>query len=332
MTIVVIGLGSMGRRRIRLIHKIKPDSILIGVDGKEDRQIEAERACEQMGFTLSVYSSVSEIPDSSSIDAAIVSTSPLSHGAIISECLRNGWHVFTEINLVADGYDENIKLAKDHGLTLYLSSTPMFRREISYITETVHEFHGRVNYCFHVGQYLPDWHPWEDYKNFFAGQKTTNGCREIMAIELPWMIRCFGEIDHVECINNRQTNLNIDYQDCYNILVKHDSGNTGVFVVDVVCRPPVRSLEVYGDGVYVSWDGRPDGVRCYDKKVGAMIPVDLYGEIEQQEGYNSMIIENAYEAELLDFLGVIRGEKEQKYGFDQDRKLLKLIDHIEGLD
>ena len=35
-----------------------------------------------------------------------------------------------------------------------------------------------------LGQYLPDWHPWESYKSFFVSNKKTNGCRELFAIEL----------------------------------------------------------------------------------------------------------------------------------------------------
>ena len=38
MKIVVIGLGSMGKRRIRLIKEMYPDYTVVGIDGREDRR------------------------------------------------------------------------------------------------------------------------------------------------------------------------------------------------------------------------------------------------------------------------------------------------------
>ncbi len=45
-------------------------------------------------------------------EAAIVSTSPASHADIIQICLKSKCHVFTELNLIDDGYCENISLAE----------------------------------------------------------------------------------------------------------------------------------------------------------------------------------------------------------------------------
>ena len=50
-------------------------------------------------------------------------------GAIIGELLDLGLPVFTELNLVDDGYDANIAKAKAKGVPLFLSSTMLYRRE-----------------------------------------------------------------------------------------------------------------------------------------------------------------------------------------------------------
>ena len=50
-----------------------------------------------------------------------------------------------------------------------MSSTLQYRKEIQFIKEEVKKVSGKVNYIYHVGQYLPDWHPWENYKDFFVG-------------------------------------------------------------------------------------------------------------------------------------------------------------------
>ena len=38
MRIVVIGLGSMGKRRVRLILEMYPDHTIYGIDSKEERK------------------------------------------------------------------------------------------------------------------------------------------------------------------------------------------------------------------------------------------------------------------------------------------------------
>ena len=40
MNILMIGLGSMGKRRIRLIQELFPEASVYGVDGREDRRDE----------------------------------------------------------------------------------------------------------------------------------------------------------------------------------------------------------------------------------------------------------------------------------------------------
>ena len=45
MNIVVIGLGSMGKRRIRLIKELYPEYSIVGIDGRKDRR---DNAAEQL--------------------------------------------------------------------------------------------------------------------------------------------------------------------------------------------------------------------------------------------------------------------------------------------
>ena len=177
MNIVVIGLGSMGKRRIRLIKELYPEYSIVGIDGRKDRR---DNAAEQ--FYINTFMSIEEL--NTTIDCAFICTSPLSHASIIKECLQRKWHVFTELNLIDAGYTENMQLAKENGCTLFLSSTFFYREEIKYIRSKITP-EKKWNYIYHIGQYLPDWHPWENYNEFFIGDKRTNGCREIMAIELP---------------------------------------------------------------------------------------------------------------------------------------------------
>lgn len=319
MNVAVIGLGSMGKRRIRLMKELYPEFNIIGIDGREDRRQETS---EQ----FSIYCSDQLAKVEQNLDCVFVCTSPLSHSAIIRDALSRGLHVFTELNLVDDGYDENTKLAKDKNVTLFLSSTFFYREEIDYISSKVTGFDW--NYIYHIGQYLPDWHPWENYKDFFLGDKRTNGCREIMAIELPWLVRTFGEVEKINVMSDKMSDLNIDYNDNFMVQFKHLNGNKGTLVVDVVSPIAVRKLEVYKENEYLTWNGTPESLFEFNKEKKELEKVVLSEEPEHINGYSTFVIENAYKNEIREFFEVVHNRKTPLYGFEQDKNILRLIDSI----
>lgn len=322
MNIVVIGLGSMGKRRIRLLKEMYSEYSIMGVDGREDRRKEANEM-----FGIETFEAIGQARDTKRIDNAFVCTSPLSHNAIIKECLENGWNVFTEINLVIDGYQENMKLAEKKGIKLFLSSTFFYREEIKKIRKEL-EGKSNLNYIYHVGQYLPDWHPWENYEDFFIGDKRTNGCREIMAIELPWIVETFGRVKEIHSISDHMTKLNISYDDNYMIQLMHENGNKGILIIDVVTPCAVRKFEVYGEDTYVKWDGVPESVKVFNALSKKVEEVQMLEQSEHRDGYSAFIVENAYKNEIREFMDVVLNGKKPIYGFEQDLDILKLITRI----
>lgn len=324
MKIIVIGLGSMGRRRIRLIKKINPDIMVVGVDTNLSRcrQVEDE-------FGIQTIPDLKSALDDIHPDCVIISTPPLAHAGIIEQCLREGCNVFTELNLVSDGYAKNITLAKENNKILFISSTFLYREEIKYITQRVQESNGIVSYIYHVGQYLPDWHPWEQLDEYFVSNKRTNGCRELFAIELPWIIQAFGNIVSCQHVSDKMTELPVSYNDNYMLILSHENGNKGVLVVDVVSRKAVRNLEVYSEDLYLTWDGTPRGLMEYDHKNKESNMIKLYDTVDQQSGYEKFIVENGYQAELEAFFDMINGRGKSLYTFEDDYNTLKIIDKIE---
>ena len=315
----------MGKRRIRLLSEHQGITIF-GIDNNPGR---CQEVIEKFGIRC--FSSISEAVSLEQIDAAMICTSPLSHAGIIKECLTNNLHVFTEINLVSDGYEENMALAKSKGLVLFLSSTFLYQSETLKIIERVKSANvSKLNYLYHVGQYLPDWHPWESYNNYFIGNPRTNGCREILTIDLPWIVTAFGDIKSVQVMKSKNTNLNIEYNDNYLVMLEHESGAKGVFAVDVVARKAVRHFEVYGEDLHVIWEGTPESLVEYriDKKEDIKL---LIGEtVEHMEGYSSLIDEKPYRDEIKAFLAAINDGKKPMWDFEKDLTLLKVIDTIEN--
>lgn len=328
MKIAVIGLGSMGKRRIRLIKNILGENVEIyGVDSNEKRCIEVKNE-----YGVVCVSDLSILLDEKLIDAAFIATSPLAHASLITTCLEHGIHVFTELNLVDTDYEKNIALAKRNNKVLFLSSTMLYRKEIQYIARCIKEADCSVNYTYHVGQYLPDWHPWDVLEEFFISKKATNGCRELFAIELPWIVNVFGRIVKYDVVKSKASKLPIDYADNYLLLIEHETGHKGVLAVDVISREAVRELSVFGEDIFLKWNGTTHGLVCKNLKSGNMDTINLYVDMQAEhiEGYSSNIIENAYADEIRNFFATINESDLPRYSFTQDKEILKLIDEIEA--
>ncbi len=327
MKLLIVGLGSMGKRRARLSRGMfasrGQDLTIAGVDSAPARREEAL----SLKLVDTAYASIQEAVDSAAPEAALVCTSPLSHAAIISELLDAGLPVFTELNLVRDGYEENMAKAREKGLLLFLSSTMLYRRETQYIKSQVAEFGRPVHYIYHIGQYLPDWHPWENYKNFFVGNARTGGVREIFGIDLPWLLDAFGPVAHLTVQTDTISQLGLPYPDCATLLLRHENGNQGVLAADVVSPKAVRSFECFGDGLHLFWEGNPKAL--YRFADGEKQPVNTYESFTHDARYSDNIVENAYVDELDNFFAALAGQQQPRWSFEKDLAAIDLMDAVE---
>ena len=320
--VVVVGLGSMGRRRIRLMRNLQEPVQIVGVDFSPLRRANAEAE-----FELTTFESLNQAMCAFAPEFAFVCTSPLSHGDVVIDCLSCGLHVFTEINLVGDWYEQATSMAKAKSLCLFISSTFLYRKEVEYIAKEVNG--SPVNYIYHSGQYLPDWHPWESYKSYFVSDKRTNACREIFAIELPWITHVFGEIESLSVMRSKDSSLDIDFCDTYIISARHKTGSKGVFCQDIVSRKGVRRLEVFSENKHIFWDGTPDSLRTYDISRKRLDHVVLYDCSVRDPRYGETIIEDAYLSEIVEFFLYVENKCRPRHTFTADRKILDMIDAIE---
>ena len=325
--ILIVGLGSMGKRRARLTRGLRPALTIVGVDSTESRRAEAE------SLGIKAYASIDEAVAAEQPDAALVCTAPISHAGIIKTLLGHGLPVFTELNLVDDGYAENQALAAEKGVPLFLSSTMLYRGETQYIKAQAQQFMEstgkKVNYIYHIGQYLPDWHPWENYKNFFVGDKRTGGVREIFGIDLPWLWDAFGPVKSVYAEKDKISALEVDYPDSYFVTLRHENGVKGVLAVDVVSPKAVRNFECFGEGIHLFWEGNPRSLYAFDHDKGEKIPVNTYESFEHDSRYSDNIVENAYVDELANFFAVVEQGAAPRWSFEKDQQIIDLIEKIE---
>lgn len=325
MKIIVIGLGSMGRRRARLLQRIG-DNEIVGVDLSDERRENAE---DELGIIT--YGTLEDAMRDESVEAAVICTPPLSHASFVEKCLDCGLHVFTELNLVKDGYEENGAKARENGLVWFPSSTFLYRKEIEKIKELI-GVKPMGAWTYHVGQYLPDWHPWESYQDFFVADARTSGVRELLAIELPWLVDIFGPIKETRCFTQKISALDLPYQDTIIVAVEHKGGTIGALLVDVVCRTAVRDFSFTSEDCYIRWDGSPTGLRVLDIASQKMMDVDVYGSdgAEQRGEYARFIVEDAYASELMAFVEAVEHGASLRWTLEEDGRILGIIDDLEN--
>jgi len=316
----------MGKRRIRILRFLYPDIVLLGVDTREDRQKEvADTYGIQTGIDF--YQSFQQF----SPDAVFICSSPLSHATFVLHALKAGVHTFSEINLNSSGYDQIIRSAKKKNMIAFLSSTALYRKEMEWIIRKVGG--KKMAYRYHVGQYLPDWHPWESYSDFFVASKETNAVRELMAIEFPWIFKAFGKMVDYSIIKGRVSKLDFGYPDVFHIIFRHGSGTMGTITIDCVSIKACRHLEVYSDEHYYYWRGLPDSLETYSRYEKKMIPVSLYDDVIHEDQYDANIIENPYIEEIKEFfLTVKNASHTARFSYAQDMEVLKIIDKIEACE
>ena len=297
---------------------------IVGVNRSAERRAQAEKE-----FGIRTFETLAEAIAAAKPQAAFLCTAPASHGPAVMACIEAGLDVFMEINLLGGWYAEAAAKSKERGVKLFISSTPVYRREMRYVAEAVKV--GPVNYLYHGGQYLPDWHPWEDYHNFFAAKKETNGCREILCVELPWIEMAFGRIESVQVMSGQMTSLDIDFPDHYMIAIRHEGGCKGMYCQDIVSRKGLRRLEVFSEKLHIFWEGTPDSLAAYDLEAKTLKPVRLYDDVVQDGRYNANIIENAYADEIRAFFDYVEKGVTPPYTFEEDAHTLDVVDEIEGL-
>lgn len=322
MKFLVVGLGSMGKRRIRNLQQIKAGDIL-GFDPVKERRREVEKR-----FNIKTFNSFEEAMKEEP-DAIIVSTPPDLHVKYGMEAVKNGKHFFLEASVVDWGMDELIKEVKKRDIVAAPSCTMRFHPSIKMIKQLVEEKSIGVPlmFTYHSGQYLPDWHPWEDYRKFYVAKKETGAAREIVAFELVWLTWIFGEVEEISCFKGKLSKLDVDIDDVYQIIMKFKSGTLGHVLVDVISRIPDRNCKIFGEEGTILWDwGR--GVQVYiarDKSWKAF--PEISGTTV--EGYAQKIKEEPYVDEISTFVRAIKKEIKYPYTLEEDKKILEILYNAE---
>jgi len=106
-----------------------------------------------------------------------------------------------------------------------------------------------------VGQYLPEWHPAEDYRQGYSANSNMGGGAVLDLIhEIDLLYSWFGNADTVKAITARRSHLEMDVEDTAEILMRFNTGVIGSIHVDYVQRAPFRNGMIIGDEGTILYD------------------------------------------------------------------------------
>ena len=328
MKAVVIGLGSMGKRRIRCLQALGINEI-VGVDQREDRRSEA-----QDRYGVNVDTSLLNVLNYFQPNIAIISLPPKSHISAMSECVSQGIPFFVEASVVDDGLNEIIQEVKRKGIVAAPSSTLRFHPAIQEIFRIIQSGElGKIsNVMLHSGQFLPDWHSYEAVSDYYVSDPETGGAREIVPFEMTWFTELFGFPRRVAGHYRKTIEIaGASYiDDTYNCLLDYGSFLATV-TVDVVSRHATRRLLVNGDIAQLVWSWDDAAINIYNGQTAEWSKL-VYKMGEAADGYNPNIGENMYIDEIRAFVNAVQGKEGFPNSLQQDHEVLKLLYAIERSD
>jgi predicted dehydrogenase len=299
MRALVVGLGSIGRRHARnwaalelgpiavcrTTHAPLPEPL--GVDARE---------FHDLGDALN------ERPD------VVVVTNPTSlHLETACRAIQAGAHVFVEKPLAHQlaGVAELLASVHDTHKKLMVGYNLRFHPGLARLSELVHQQAiGRVlSARAETGEYLPDWHPWEDYRAGYSGRRDLGGGALLtLSHELDALCWVLGAPARVTGMAAHVSSLEIDTEDVAELVLQFPDGPLASVHVDYVRRSPHRSLEIVGEQGVVRWEYEANRVLIYS-------PMTRQWRVEEQDPRFER--NDMYLSELGHFASCVRGEIER---------------------
>ncbi|MDO3642477.1 Gfo/Idh/MocA family protein [Mucilaginibacter sp. L3T2-6] len=326
--VLIIGLGSMGKRRIRNLHALGLKNI-VGLDKRSDRRLETETQ-----YSINTFGNLESVLKAYEVEAFVISLPPDIHHIYMKKAVELGIPAFIEASVVDTDLVSIIDESKNKKVFLAPSCTLFFHPAIKKIQEIINkgELGKLSNFIYHSGQYLPDWHKYEGVNEYYVSNKSTGGGREIVPFELTWITMVLGFPKRV--VGFYKKTIEIDgapeIDDVYNLLM--DYGNM-IFnlSVDVVSRFATRRLTINGDKKQLYWNWDDNVIRTFEPQNNVWEDI-FYETISAQSGYNKNITEQMYIDEIDTFLKASKNQTVYPNSLDHDHKVLNLLYAVEASD
>lgn len=329
MKYLVIGLGSMGKRRIRNLQALMVKDVA-GFDPRRDRRQDSEER-----YGIPVFDNLEAAIKVFRPDAFIISTPPDLHMQYAYYAFDRGISCFIEASVVDSEKIRQLSGKIKGSCTVMAPSCTMrFYPGPKKIKELVRaKVIGKVlNINYHTGQYLPDWHPWEKIEDYYVSKRETGGAREIVPFELTWLNDIFGDPVPLACVKAKLTDMSADIDDVYHCLLRYDTNVIANLAVEVISRPKAtRYMRILGSDGEIVFDTDHNSVRYINTSM------DDWSEFKLDTGtVESLYInpEEPYIAEMKCFVTAAEAQSQSLFpnSLESDYQILQTLLNLEKMN
>ena len=320
MKITVIGLGSIGKRHLKTLSSLRTSEDIDEIKSFDKNTDRMNQATKDI-LNIKTFPNLENAVDGVDLIFLCVPTS--LHYPLWNEIKDLGDFDFFIEKPLSDKYencDEMIfhqKRAGNNTMVGYMIRLhPLLKKAKSIIdNKTI----GRVlNVRAECGFYLPFWHPWEDYRDFYMSWKTGGGGALLdISHEIDYLIWLFGDISYAQGYTQTISDLEITSDDYTSCLFEFKNGIMGELHLDLLQPEESRYLKVIGTkGVLIA--------NLIDNTI-KFNTVDDTNWIEEKV---QVSWDDIYEDEDRNVIHCSRGEKSITTSIEEAAKVMQVIEAI----
>ena len=321
MRILIAGLGAIGQRHARNLRALcGRDLELLAYRRRRLRHVvtdtlqrddgrDVERELDARVFT-DLDEALAARPD-----GVFVCTPSSQHLDIAQRAAEAGCHLFVEkpVSHTLDGLDRLRDTVAGKRLVALVGCQWRYHPATRWLRGAVAA--GTLGRLEHValeyGEYLPDWHPYEDYRASYAAREDLGGgvvLTQIHDYDLAWWL--FGPIRRVSARGGHLSDLEIDVEDTVEATL--EGGAAPVTVrQSLAIRPPRRTITARGDRGAVTVDLLSGTIAA----TGAIAPAPGFADYQR----NRMFMDEA-----AHFLACMAGTETPAVPLDEGIAVLEL--------
>lgn len=315
--ILIIGMGSIGKRHLRLARKLLPNVDI--------RVLRHQATNEVPEYSNGCFSSIEESIAFAPQIAVIANPAPF-HIPTAQALAEVGVHLLIEKPLSAslNGVVQLLETCKKKSTVLLtgynLRFLPSLQRFRDLLDENVI---GKVlSVRCEVGQYLPSWRPESDYRQGVSARHELGGGVLLeTSHELDYLRWIFGEVEWVKATLSHQSSLEIDVEDTAHLtlgFVEKTDGHQliGTVNLDFIRHDTARFCTAIGEKGSLRWDGLAGEVLLYE--AGAKEWRELFSNPYQRD--------DSYLAEWQNFIACVTEYKTPLITGQDGLKVLQIIE------
>ena len=201
-------------------------------------------------------------------DVAMITAPTNMHVPLATTAADYGCHMFIEkpLSHSVEGLADLLHIVRRKNLVTLVGCNLRFHPGIKKIKQMIGDGAiGRVSAMrIEFGQYLPDWHPLEDYRQGYSAHAELGGGIILDSIhEIDYIRWMLGEIDTVACISGKLSDLEINTEDTAAILLRFSNAAIGEIHLDYVQRAYSRTCHIIGGEGTIKWDYKTGEIAWY---------------------------------------------------------------------